>query len=147
MITNRSTNQYGPTLKQLVSAELSNKRLFVIDAYCGANESSRLKVRFIMEVAWQAHFVKNMFIQPTEAELVDFEPDFVVMNGSKTTNPAWQEQGLNSENFVAFNLTEKSSGYWRYLVWRRDEKRLVLSNELPITSKWHGFYALLCKCR
>ncbi len=94
-------------LKQLVSSELSNKRLFVIDAYCGANESSRLKVRFIMEVAWQAHFVKNMFIQPTEAELVDFEPDFVVMNGSKTSNPDWQSQGLNSENFVAFNLTEK----------------------------------------
>ncbi len=94
-------------LKQLVSTELSNKRLFVIDAYCGANESSRLKVRFIMEVAWQAHFVKNMFIQPTEAELIDFDPDFVVMNGSKTTNPMWQSQGLNSENFVAFNLTEK----------------------------------------
>lgn len=94
-------------LKKLVCAELSDKRLFVIDAYCGANESSRLKVRFIMEVAWQAHFVKNMFIRPTEAELVDFEPDFVVMNGSKTTNPDWQSQGLNSENFVAFNLTEK----------------------------------------
>ncbi|PKF61446.1 phosphoenolpyruvate carboxykinase (ATP) [Psychromonas sp. psych-6C06] len=94
-------------LKQLVCTELSNKRLFVIDAYCGANESSRLKVRFIVEVAWQAHFVKNMFIRPSEAELVDFEPDFVVMNGSKTTNPDWQAQGLNSENFVAFNLTEK----------------------------------------
>ncbi|GLS90617.1 phosphoenolpyruvate carboxykinase [ATP] [Psychromonas marina] len=94
-------------LKRLVCSELSNKRLFVIDAYCGANESSRLKVRFIMEVAWQAHFVKNMFIRPTDAELIDFEPDFVVMNGSKTTNPDWQSQGLNSENFVAFNLTEK----------------------------------------
>jgi len=94
-------------LKQLVCNELSNKRLFVIDAFCGANESSRLKVRFIMEVAWQAHFVKNMFIRPTEAELVDFEPDFVVMNGSKTTNQDWESQGLNSENFVAFNLTEK----------------------------------------
>ena len=94
-------------LKNIVSTGLSNKRLFVIDAYCGANESSRLKVRFIMEVAWQAHFVKNMFIRPTEAELVDFEPDFVVMNGSKTTNPDWQSQGLNSENFVAFNLAEK----------------------------------------
>ena len=94
-------------LKNVVSNGLSNKRLFVIDAYCGANESSRLKVRFIMEVAWQAHFVKNMFIRPTEAELVNFEPDFVVINGSKTTNPDWQSQGLNSENFVAFNLTEK----------------------------------------
>ena len=105
---NKSINQpIWAHLKKLVCEELSDKRLFVIDAYCGANESSRLKVRFIMEVAWQAHFVKNMFIRPTEAELVDFEPDFVVMNGSKTTNPEWQSQGLNSENFVAFNLTEK----------------------------------------
>ncbi|MFT6985727.1 MAG: phosphoenolpyruvate carboxykinase (ATP) [Psychromonas sp.] len=94
-------------LKELVTKELSNKRLFVVDAFCGTNESSRLKVRFIMEVAWQAHFVTNMFIRPTDQELVDFEPDFVVMNGSKTTNPDWQDQGLNSENFVAFNLTEK----------------------------------------
>jgi phosphoenolpyruvate carboxykinase (ATP) len=90
-----------------VTTQLSNKRLFVIDAFCGANENSRLKVRFIMEVPWQAHFVKNMFIRPTEAELIDFEPDFVIMNGSKTTNPNWQAQNLNSENFVAFNLTEK----------------------------------------
>ena len=94
-------------LKQIVTKQLSDKRLFVIDAFCGANENSRLKVRFIMEVAWQAHFVKNMFIRPSEEELKDFEPDFVVMNGSKTTNPNWKEHGLNSENFVAFNLTEK----------------------------------------
>lgn len=94
-------------LKKLVTQELSNKRLFVIDAFCGTNENSRLKVRFIMEVAWQAHFVTNMFIRPSAEELVNFEPDFVVMNGSKTTNPEWQSQGLNSENFVAFNLTEK----------------------------------------
>ncbi|WP_019614789.1 phosphoenolpyruvate carboxykinase (ATP) [Psychromonas ossibalaenae] len=94
-------------LKELVTTELSNKRLFVIDAFCGTNKNSRLKVRFIMEVAWQAHFVTNMFIRPSDDELIDFEPDFVVMNGSKTTNPEWQAQGLNSENFVAFNLTEK----------------------------------------
>lgn len=94
-------------LKNLVAKELSDKRLFVIDAFCGTNENSRLKVRFIMEVAWQAHFVTNMFIRPTDQELVNFEPDFVVMNGSKTTNPDWQAQKLNSENFVAFNLTEK----------------------------------------
>lgn len=94
-------------LKALVTEELSNKRLFVVDAYCGANVNSRLKVRFIVEVAWQAHFVTNMFIRPTEQELVDFEPDFIVMNGSKTTNPDWEKQNLNSENFVAFNLTEK----------------------------------------
>jgi len=94
-------------LKEIVTKELSDKRLFVIDAFCGTNENSRLKVRFIMEVAWQAHFVTNMFIRPTDQELVNFEPDFVVMNGSKTTNPDWQAQKLNSENFVAFNLTEK----------------------------------------
>jgi len=94
-------------LKKLVTKELSNKRLFVVDAYCGANEDSRLKVRFITEVAWQAHFVTNMFIRPPQAELADFEPDFVVLNGAKTTNPDWQKHGLNSENFIAFNLTEK----------------------------------------
>ncbi len=93
-------------LKQLVGEELSGKRLFVVDGYCGANPDTRLKVRVVTEVAWQAHFVKNMFIRPTEAELVDFSPDFVVLNGSKCVNPQWKEQGLNSENFVAFNLTE-----------------------------------------
>ena len=93
-------------LKQLVGEELSGKRLFVVDGYCGANPDTRLKVRVVTEVAWQAHFVKNMFIRPTEAELVDFAPDFVVLNGSKCVNPQWKEQGLNSENFVAFNLTE-----------------------------------------
>ena len=100
---------------QLATDQLSGKRLFVIDGFCGANEDTRLKVRFIMEVAWQAHFVKNMFIRPTEEELVDFEPDFVVLNAAKTTNPAWKEQGLNSEVFVFFNLTEKRAvigGSW-----------------------------------
>ncbi|MFT7560711.1 MAG: phosphoenolpyruvate carboxykinase (ATP) [Flavobacteriales bacterium] len=84
-------------LKTLVTDQLSNKRLFVVDTFCGANESSRLKVRFIVEVAWQAHFVKNMFIRPTDDELERFgEPDFVVLNGSKAKNEQWQEQGLNS---------------------------------------------------
>ena len=94
------------SLKELVTSELSGKRLFVIDAFCGASEHHRLAVRIITEVAWQAHFVKNMFIRPTEEELKTFKPDFVVLNGSKVTNPNWKEQGLNSENFVAFNLTE-----------------------------------------
>ncbi|MCG8383788.1 MAG: phosphoenolpyruvate carboxykinase (ATP) [Gammaproteobacteria bacterium] len=94
-------------LKSLVGQQLSGKRLFVVDTFCGANENTRLKVRFVTEVAWQAHFVKNMFIRPTESELQDYKPDFVVLNGAKTTNPQWKEQGLNSENFVAFNLTEK----------------------------------------
>lgn len=82
--------------------------MYIVDAFCGANEDSRLKVRFIMEVAWQAHFVTNMFIRPTQEELTNFgEPDFVIMNGSKTTNPKWQEHKLNSEVFTVFNLTEK----------------------------------------
>ncbi|PSW63845.1 phosphoenolpyruvate carboxykinase (ATP) [Photobacterium leiognathi subsp. mandapamensis] len=94
-------------LKSLVTTQLSNKRLFVVDGYCGANPDTRLCIRVITEVAWQAHFVKNMFIRPTEAELDTFEPDFVIMNGSKCTNPKWQEHGMNSENFTVFNLSEK----------------------------------------
>ena len=100
------TPETWKSLKALVAGELSGKRLFVIDAFCGASEHHRLAVRIITEVAWQAHFVKNMFIRPTEEELKTFKPDFVVLNGSKVTNPNWKEQGLNSENFVAFNLTE-----------------------------------------
>lgn len=95
-------------LKQTTVNQLSGKRLFVVDAFCGANENTRLKVRFIMEVAWQAHFVKNMFIRPTEEELENFgEPDFIVMNGSKTSFKDYAAHGLNSEVYIAFNLTEK----------------------------------------
>jgi phosphoenolpyruvate carboxykinase (ATP) len=94
-------------LKEVVTDHLSGRRLFVVDGFCGANENTRLKVRFIMEVAWQAHFVKNMFIRPSDEELVGFEPDFVVINASKTTNKEWQRHGKNSETFIAFNLTEK----------------------------------------
>ncbi len=95
-------------LKETTVNQLSGKRLFVVDAFCGANENTRLKVRFIMEVAWQAHFVKNMFIRPTDAELENFgEPDFIVMNGSKTSFKDYAAHGLNSEVYVAFNLTEK----------------------------------------
>ncbi|MEX0987179.1 MAG: phosphoenolpyruvate carboxykinase (ATP) [Bacteroidales bacterium] len=92
---------------QLASRQLSGKRIFVMDVFCGANEDTRLKVRFIMEVAWQAHFVKNMFIRPSDDELANFEPDFVMLNAAKTTNPEWKEQGLNSEVFVFFNLTDR----------------------------------------
>ena len=101
--------------KRLCQKQLSGKKVYVMDGYCGANENSRMKVRFVSEVAWQAHFVKNMFIRPTEQELADFEPDFVVLNAGKTTNPNWKEQGLNSEVFVAFNLTERMAligGTW-----------------------------------
>ncbi|CAH0532332.1 Phosphoenolpyruvate carboxykinase (ATP) [Vibrio stylophorae] len=94
-------------LKTLVTGQLSGKRLFVIDGYCGTNVDTRLCIRVITEVAWQAHFVKNMFIRPTAEELASFEPDFVVMNGAKCTNAKWQEHNMNSENFTVFNLTEK----------------------------------------
>jgi phosphoenolpyruvate carboxykinase (ATP) len=106
---NKATTQaVWNEVKGLVTDQLSNQKLFVVDAYCGANKDTRLKVRFIVEVAWQAHFVTNMFIRPSAEELANFgEPDFIVMNGSKTTNPKYKEHGLNSENFVLFNLTEK----------------------------------------
>ncbi|TKJ92428.1 phosphoenolpyruvate carboxykinase (ATP) [Erwinia persicina] len=94
-------------LRALVCQQLSGKKLYVVDAWCGANADSRLAVRVVTEVAWQAHFVKNMFIAPSAEELANFTPDFIVMNGAKCTNSQWQSQGLNSENFVAFNLTEK----------------------------------------
>ncbi|UJF19439.1 phosphoenolpyruvate carboxykinase (ATP) [Vibrio sp. SS-MA-C1-2] len=94
-------------LKELVTHQLSAKRLFVLDCFCGANPETRLRIRFITEVAWQCHFVKNMFIRPTEEELATFEPDFVVMNGAKCTNQKWEEHNMNSENFTVFNLTEK----------------------------------------
>ena len=101
--------------KDISLKQLSGKRLFVVDCFCGANKNTRLSVRFVLEVAWQAHFVKNMFIRPEPAELDNFKPDFVVLNASKSKNPDWQQQGLNSENFVFFNLTEGMSvigGTW-----------------------------------
>lgn len=104
-----TTDEVWKECKDLVLKQLSSsKRLYVVDAFCGTNPDTRLKVRFVMEVAWQAHFVTNMFIRPSHFELQNFgKPDFVVMNGSKTSNPNWQKQGLNSENFILFNLTEK----------------------------------------
>jgi phosphoenolpyruvate carboxykinase (ATP) len=92
--------------KNISAKQLSGKRLFVIDCFCGANKNARLSVRFVLEVAWQAHFVKNMFIRPEPDELDNFKPDFVVLNASKAKNPDWKRQELNSENFIFFNLTE-----------------------------------------
>ncbi len=93
--------------KKLAVNELSNKRLFVVDAFCGANKDTRMAIRFIMEVAWQAHFVTNMFIQPTAEELENFEPDFVVYNASKAKVENYKELGLNSETAVVFNITSR----------------------------------------
>lgn len=94
-------------LKEIADKELSGKPLYVVDAFCGTNADTRLAVRFIMEVAWQAHFVTNMFIRPTKDELEHFEPDFIVMNASKAKVENWKELGINSETCVAFNLTER----------------------------------------
>ena len=102
------TTETWNVLKEIAVKQLSNKKLFVIDTFCGANENSRIKVRFIMEVAWQAHFVKNMFIRPTEEELANYgEPDFVSFNASKTKVENYKELGLNSETATVFNLTHK----------------------------------------
>ena len=101
------TTEAWKVLKDLAAKELSNKKLYVVDGFCGANEATRLKVRFIMEVAWQAHFVTNMFIRPSKEELESFEPDFVVYNASKAKVENYKELGLNSETAVVFNLTTK----------------------------------------
>ena len=102
------SQQSWKVLKEIADKQLSDKRLFVVDTFCGANENSRLKIRFIMEVAWQAHFVTNMFIRPTAEELAAYgEPDFVVLNASKAKVENYKELGLNSETAVVFNLTEK----------------------------------------
>jgi phosphoenolpyruvate carboxykinase (ATP) len=95
--------------KNLVTQQLSKaKKIYVVDTFCGTNENTRMKVRFVMEVAWQAHFVTNMFIRPSHHELDNYGvPDFVCLNGSKITNPNWKEQSLNSENFTLFDLTRK----------------------------------------
>ena len=94
-------------VKKIAQDELCNKKLYVVDAFCGANADTRMAIRFIMEVAWQAHFVKNMFIIPTDEELENFEPDFVVYNASKAKVENYAELGLNSETAVVFNITSR----------------------------------------
>ena len=112
------TEEAWNDLKAKAVAQLSGKKLYVVDTFCGTNEATRLKVRFIMEVAWQAHFVKNMFIRPTEEELANYgEPDFVCYNASKAKVDNYQELGLNSETATVFNLK---------------------SNEQVILNTWYG---------
>lgn len=103
-----TTEETWRAVKKLAIKELSGKKLYVVDTFCGASEQTRLKIRFIMEVAWQAHFVKNMFITPTDEEFENFgEPDFVVLNASKAKVDNYKELGLNSETAVVFNFTER----------------------------------------
>jgi phosphoenolpyruvate carboxykinase (ATP) len=102
-------------LKCIAQTQLSGKKLYVTDAFCGANENTRLKIRVVSEIAWASHFVKNMFIRPTEDELIDFKPDFVILHACKATNPKWKEQNLNSDVFAAFNLKARMAvigGTW-----------------------------------
>ena len=94
-------------VRGIAKQELCNKELFVVDAFCGANKDTRMAVRFIMEVAWQAHFVRNMFIKPTEEELRNFEPNFIIYNASKAKLDNYKELGLNSETCIAFNITSR----------------------------------------
>ena len=91
----------------IAKKELSNKKLYVVDGFCGANKDTRMAVRFIMEVAWQAHFVRNMFIKPTPEEEKNFKPDFVVYNASKAKVTNYKELGLRSETAIVFNLTSR----------------------------------------
>ncbi|MDP4290789.1 MAG: phosphoenolpyruvate carboxykinase (ATP) [Bacteroidota bacterium] len=93
-------------LRKISGERLSGRNLYIQDGYSGCNTNTRMRIRVITEVAWMAHFVKNMFIRPTEEELADFEPDFVLLNACKATNPKWEEMGMNSENYVVFNLKE-----------------------------------------
>ncbi len=103
----RASKEAWEAVKALAQKELSNKKLYVVDGFCGANKDTRMAVRFIVEVAWQAHFVKNMFIRPTEEELKNFKPDFVVYNASKAKLTNYKELGLNSETCIMFNITSR----------------------------------------
>ncbi len=102
-----ATAEAWAAVKDLAKKELSDKKLYVVDAFCGANKDTRMAIRFIVEVAWQAHFVTNMFIKPTAEELENFEPDFVVYNASKAKVENYKELGLNSETAVMFNITSR----------------------------------------
>ena len=103
----KASKEAWAAVKDLAIKELSNKKLYVVDAFCGANKDTCMAIRFIVEVAWQAHFVTNMFIKPTEEELKDFEPDFIVYNASKAKVENYKELGLNSETAVVFNITSR----------------------------------------
>ena len=114
-----------------------------LDAFCGANKDTRMAIRFIMEVAWQAHFVTNMFIQPTAEELENFEPDFVVYNASKAKVPNYKELGLNSETAVVFNITSREQVIINTWYGGEMKKGIVLHDELLSASEGHRFHALL----
>ena len=124
-------------VKGMAQKQLSGKRLFVVDGFCGTHKDTRMKVRFIMEVAWQAHFVTNMFIRPQNEAEFDQEPDFIVYTASKAKVENYKELGLNSET------AEQGAGNPQHLVRWRDEERPVLDDELLPATEGHRRYALL----
>ena len=123
-------------VKEIAQKELSNKRLYVVDAFCGANKDTRMAVRFIVEVAWQAHFVTNMFIRPTAEELENFEPDFVVYNASKAKVENFKELGLNSETCVAFNITSREQVIVN--TWYGGEMKKSGAKAYLVNTGWNG---------
>ncbi|MDO5017444.1 MAG: phosphoenolpyruvate carboxykinase (ATP) [Porphyromonas sp.] len=132
-----------PKIKKIATDQLTGKRLFVVDAFVGANKNSRLKLRFVMEVAWQAHFVKNMFIRPTEEELANFgEPDFVILNASKAKVENYKELGLNSETAVVFNLTEKMQVIIN--TWYGGEMKKGMFSYMNYLLPLHGMASMHC---
>lgn len=138
------TTETFDELHRLAAQQLSNKdKLYVVDAYCGTNSDTRLKVRFVMEVAWQAHFVTNMFIRPSLYDIEHFgEPDFVVLNASKCTNANWKEMGLNSENFVAFDLTKRMQVIGG--TWYGGEMKKGLFSVMNYYMPLHGIASMHC---
>ncbi len=132
-------------VKKIAVETLSNKRLFVVDAFCGANENTRMAIRFIVEVAWQAHFVTNMFIRPTEEELKDFKPDFIVYNASKAKVENYKELGMNSETGILFNITSREQVIVNSWYGGEMKKGYVLHDELLSAAQGHRFDALLRK--
>ena len=134
------TEQVWATVKELAMKQLSGpKKLYVVDAFCGANADTRMNVRFVMEVAWQAHFVKNMFIVPSEEELKNFKPDFVVYNASLASVENYKELGLNSSTCVAFNISSREQVILNTWYGGEMKKGSPRGSEADDTSIWDIF--------
>ena len=129
-------------VKEIAKKELSGKKLYVVDAFCGANEDTRMAVRFIMEVAWQAHFVTNMFIRPTAEELANFKPDFIVYNASKAKVENYKELGLNSETAVVFNITSREQVIIN--TWYGGEMKKVMFSMMNYYMPLKGIASMHC---
>ena len=137
-----ATEETWNAVKAIALKELSGKKLYVVDAFCGANKDTRMAIRFIMEVAWQAHFVKNMFIQPTAEELETFEPDFVVYNASKAKVENYKELGLNSETAVVFNITSREQVIIN--TWYGGEMKKGMFSMMTVTLPLKGIASMHC---